>query len=218
MRNTRSNHSLVALLVATGIAMAGLATDARADGASKALMHNWWDPLTVVGQTELHRSDDGLKANVKLNADFIDPDRAFTLWFIVFNTPEGCLSSPCTVADVFNPSANADFLYGGGITTPRNKAEFGGSLAVHDDTGSGFLEFDPPGPALGLTDPWNAEVMLAIHSHGPAGSGALLAWQISSFLGGCAEFLGPDGFAAGPEDIPDEAGECSTIMYAIHQP
>lgn len=218
MRSTCSQQSLVALLVAAGLAMTGFASTARADGASKALMYNWWDPLAAVGQTELQRSDDGLKAKVKINAGTIDPDRVFTLWFIVFNTPAGCGTSPCTVADVFNPAASADFLYGGGIITAGNKAEFGGSLAVDDDSGSGFIEFELPGLALGLTDPWDAEVMLAVHSHGPGGSGTFLGWQISSFLGGCDVFLGPDGFAAGPEDVPDEAGECSTIMYAIHQP
>jgi hypothetical protein len=41
--------------------------------------------------------------------------------------------------------------------------------------------------------------------------------QLSSFLGGCEIFLGNDGIAYDPEDIPDEVGECLTFQESIHQ-
>lgn len=206
------------LSVVAAIAIAGISIPLFADSVTRANAYHWWNPNAVVGQSTLHRSADGLKATFKINANATDADSVITLWFIVFNTPEGCFTSPCTVADVENPAATADFLYGGGIVTTANKAEFGGSLAAGDTSGSGFIEFGIPGAAVGLTDPHGAEVMLALHSHGPAGSGTFLKDQISSFLGGCFEFLGPGGFAAGPEDVPDEVGECSTYLYSIHQP
>jgi hypothetical protein len=86
---------------------------------------------------------------------------------------------------------------------------------VNDTSGSGLAEVG--GTAVGLLHPATAEVMLALHSHGPAMSGQTLKQQLSSFLGGCQMFLGPDGIADGPEDMPVSPGECSTFQYSIHQ-
>jgi hypothetical protein len=72
-------------------------------------------------------------------------------------------------------------------------------------------------PAVGLLNPLGAEVLLMLHAHGPAATGQLLKSQISSFLGGCDEFLGPDGVADGPEDMPVSAGQCSTVQVSAHQ-
>jgi hypothetical protein len=71
---------------------------------------------------------------------------------------------------------------------------------------------------VGLLNPLTADVQLALHSHGPAGSGQVLKAQLSSFLGGCQTFLGPDGIADGPEDMPVAVGECTTFQYSNHQP
>lgn len=209
----------------SGLALAGLTGLVALAHAGVALAqvstanaHMFWDPLAVVGQSTLHRSAEGLKARFKVNADASDPDRVLTLWFIVFNHPAECASSPCSPADIENPATGGDFLYGGGIITTGKKADFGGSIATGDTSGSGFVEFGAPALALGVIDPFGAEVMLALHSHGPAGSGAFLKDQISSYLGGCFEFLGAGGFATGPDDVPDEVGECSTTIFSIHQP
>jgi hypothetical protein len=56
-----------------------------------------------------------------------------------------------------------------------------------------------------------------LHVHGPAGTGQLLKAQMSSFFGGCQTFLGPDGVADGPEDVPVSVGECSTVQLSIHR-
>ena len=69
----------------------------------------------------------------------------------------------------------------------------------------------------GLTNPMGADVILALHSHGPKRRGQDLVAQIGSYTGGCDLFLGPDGFAAGPADVPVNDGECSTISLASHQ-
>jgi hypothetical protein len=110
-----------------------------------------------------------------------------------------------------------DALYGGGhVIGGSGAAVFGGHLAVGDASGSLFLEVGGP-PPVGLQNPLGAEVFLMLHSHGPAGRGRVLKEQISSFTGGCQVFLGPGGVAAGPGDVPDAAGECSTTQVAIHQ-
>ncbi len=72
------------------------------------------------------------------------------------------------------------------------------------------------GPGVPLTNPHGAEVVLALHSHGPMVPSAMPD-QINSFLGGCAAFNGPNGFAAGPGDVPDAVGECSTFVRSLHR-
>ena len=71
-----------------------------------------------------------------------------------------------------------------------------------------------------LTNPYGAQVILALHSHGPMQSGQNLVAQMSSYLGGCdLPFLGDaSGFAASSADIPASPGECSTIQLAFHSP
>jgi hypothetical protein len=218
MRNTLSAPLAAIAALSISALLAGMSSPAFAQDASTEKLHNWWDFRPAAGRTTLYRSEAGLKATVLIIQREAVPDHVYTLWFIVFNTPEGCLTSPCTVVDVENPAAGADFVYGGGVVTGDRRVDFGGSLETGDTSGSGFNELGLPELAQGVTDPFGAEVMLAIHSHGPAGSGTILADQISSYLGGCLEFLGPGGFAASAEDVPDEVGECSTIMYSIHQP
>lgn len=198
--------------------LTGLPSQVSADDRSRSNVYQWWDPQRVVGRSFLHRTEDGVSATIKFFSTLNQPNHVYTFWFLVFNAPENCGTSPCTPLDIENPAAEADFLYGGGIVTGGRQVSLGGRLARDDTAGSGFIEFGFPEFALGLTDPMNAEIMLAVHSHGPAGSGDWLKSQISSYLGGCMTLVGPGGFASGPGDVPDEIGECSTIFYSIHQP
>jgi len=120
-------------------------------------------------------------------------------------------------ADVMNPDVQADFHYAGGhVIGGSGRGNFGGHLAVGDTSGSGLAELGAsPVPLL---DPYKAEVTIALHSHGPAVPGQVLKAQLTSFLGGCETFLGPDGLADGPEDMPVAVGECSTFQFSVHEP
>ena len=86
---------------------------------------------------------------------------------------------------------------------------FGGHLRVGDTSRSGLAELIGP-PTVGLIDPMNAEIHMAIHSHGPAVPGETLKAQLSSFLGGCQELLDI-------VDFPDEVGQCVTFQSSIHR-
>lgn len=187
---------------------------------SGADVHWWWDAEASVGTSQLVRTDAGISARVTTSG--LPAGQAVTLWFIIFNHPAGCSTRPCSIpADVFNDAAGADFYFGGGhVVGGADSTSFGGHLAVGQTRGSGKAELAEAGvgffEAVPLTAPRAAEVVLALHSHGPALTGPALAHQISSFLGGCQRFNGPDGFAAGPGDIPDAQGECSTLQYSRH--
>lgn len=177
----------------------------------------WWDDAAVTGEAMLVRTPNGISAN--FHTSELYAGQAMTLWFIIFNNPAGCSTSPCTIPeDIFNPAAEADFLLAGGnVTGDSGQATFAGHLAVGDTSGSGMPEIGMPELALGLLDPMAVEVHLALHSHGPKQKGQELVAQISSFTGGCVDFLGPNGFASGWDDVPDEDGECSTMQRSVHQ-
>lgn len=180
-----------------------------------ANVYQWWDRDNPVGTATLTRSDAGITAVVHTSG--LPPGQAVTLWFIFFNKPENCLTSPCSVpADVFTPSAEADFHFGSGhVVGGEGTATFAAHLSVGDTSGSGKVEIGA-GDGVPLTDPLGAEVVLALHVHGPAQKGQTLKSQISSYLGGCEVFLGPDGFAAGPNDVPHQKGECATTQISVH--
>jgi len=168
----------------------------------------------VVGSSMLVRTTSGISFTYQTTG--LVPGQAVTLWVVVFNNPAACATSPCTFADMPNPAAQGDFLHGAGhVIGATGDGNFGGHLAVGDTSGSGLAEIG--GTAVGLIDPFTAEILFALHSHGPAVPGRTLKSQLSSFTGGCEIFLGADGIADGPEDIPDEVGECVTFQLSVHQ-
>ena len=176
----------------------------------------WWEPSHSVGTAKLIRDNSGLTA--VFDTSELPAGQVMTLWFIVFNNPEHCSTSPCTPpADLFTPGVEGDFHFASGhVTGDSGNTSFAGHLGVGDTSGSGRVELGID-DGVGLIDPYKAEVLLAIHSHGPALTGRDLKEQLSSFTGGCEVFLGPNGFAAGRADLPAEAGECSTIQFSLHE-
>jgi hypothetical protein len=175
-----------------------------------------WDQVTVAGHSQLVRTANGV--SFTYHTPSLPPGQVVTLWVIVFNNPENCATRPCTAPADVNPAVQGDFLYGGGhVIGGDGRGNFGGHLPVGDPSGSGLIELGFPEMAVGLLNPLTAEIGLALHSHGPARSGQMLKAQLSSFLGGCLTFLGPDGIADGPEDMPVAPGECSTFQYSGHQ-
>ncbi len=205
-------------LLCAGIGVA-LAVQVPAEGRFLWSEHVTTSPVywlsEVVGFSKLVRTPAGVSFTYHTTG--LVPGQAVTLWVVVFNNPEECATSPCTFADMFDEDVAADFLYGGGhVIGGSGRGNFGGRLAVGDISGSGKVEIGFP--AYGLIDPTTAEIHFALHSHGPAVPGPTLRAQLSSFLGGCETFLGNDGIADGPEDIPDEVGECTTFQGSVHQP
>lgn len=221
---TRSKRSLAAGCVAAlGIIAAPVSGAAEQAQITTSPVYWSWDLTNPIGTSTLVRSSSGVTAVV--DTGDMPAGQAVTLWIIVFNNPEACDSSPCTdvalqpdefLGDLFNASVAGDFYFGGGHVTGRSgQAVFAGHLQVGATTGSGRVEVGIS-DAVPLMNPFGAEILLALHSHGPAMHGTDLRDQISSFLGGCAAFLGPNGFAAGPGDVPDAMGECSTMQFSIH--
>ncbi|HXG66666.1 MAG TPA: hypothetical protein VNO70_16315 [Blastocatellia bacterium] len=119
-----------------------------------------------------------------------------TAWWVFFNEPKRCATSPCGLPDLFtNPDAQPSLVYATGrMVGADGTADFGAFRAVGDTTGAQF------GP--GLLDPRKAEIHLVIRTHGPAlDDPALLSQQLSSFNGGCPT-----------------PNTCANLQVSIHQP
>lgn len=201
--------TVLALALGGGAAMA-----AGAQVASRDVF--WiWNPAAMTGSATLVRNDHGVTASLQTSG--LPAGHAMTMWIIAFNNPAACAQSPCMAADLFNPAVQGDFLYGAGNLVGGNgRIAFGGHRRVGDNSGSGHLEVGTGELAVGLIDPWGAEIHLVVHSHGPAVPGATLREQIGSFLGGCAAFLGDAlGIAQGPDDVPLLTGDCASIQAAV---
>lgn len=207
-----------AAFMATPVAQAMPPAEAGSQITVSPVVWTWGEPTD--GTTRLVRRDSGLSASY--HAVDLPPGQAVTMWFIVFNNPSACATSPCSPPDLFEnaPGGPAgDFLWGGGtIVGGTGKVNLGGHLAVGDASRSGVMEIGMPEYLSPLTDPWNAEVHLVIHSHGPKQTGTDLKSQLNSFTGGC--YLGllgnVFGIAEGFADIPAQEGECSSVQASIH--
>ena len=196
-----------------GLCLATTGALADADNQSTENVYWWWGPSA--GTSQLIRTPRGLTATLKTSG--LPAGHAMTLWIMFFNNPDECATSPCTLADAGNPAAGFDFHYAGGQIVNSNNTTLSGYLRTGDTGGSGFAEIGIPEASTPLVNPLGADVILAVHSHGPAQSGTALAAQMSSYLGGCmGPFLGTGGFADSAADIPANVGECSTIQRSMH--
>jgi hypothetical protein len=177
------------------------------------------------GKTQLIRSPNGLTANFKTTG--LSAGHAVTLWIMFFDNPGACLTpGACDPdVDIGRDGVRFDFHYAGGHIVNSAKTTISGHLRVGETSTSGWAELAAIGGAPAafitpLTNPYGAQVILALHSHGPMQRGKNLAAQLSSYLGGCnLPFLGNlAGFAQSSDDIPANEGECSTIQLAFHSP
>lgn len=232
---TRRNQIIVAIWIVAVVAiLLGLYTTSAQAGHNGSTADVYWtwdgDMSDPIGTSNLVRSQNDVSA--KYSTYGLPSGQAMTLWFIVFNNPEECVAGPfeCGLEDMgADRAAQGDFLLASGhVVGAGGTITFGGSLKVDDTSGSGLAEFPDAclpglpdcGGEVGLVDVDNALVVLALHSHGPRLEGQALKSQISSFLGGCDDFIGtgPGGFAASYSEIPTNVGECSTFQISPHPP
>ena len=131
------------------------------------------------GGSMLARTQDGIFMDY--HAAGLTSGTVATFWIVIFNTPAGCLTNPCTAADFTNPNAHSALVYGGGrIIGADGAVTFGGFRAVGDTTGV----FN--GTAGRLILPLTAETHLVVRTHGAASTDpTVLNQQLTTFNGGC---------------------------------
>jgi hypothetical protein len=156
---------------------------------------NFFDHTVVIpaAGSLLARSREGVF--MELHTSGLAAGSVVTAWWVVFNNPEECATSPCSVADLPNPAVQSSLVNAAGrVVGADGAASYGDFLAVGDTTGA----FTGPG----LLDPFKAEIHLVTRTHGPAltADPAALAQQLSTFNGGCPP------------------NTCANLQVSIHQP
>ncbi|MDH4118128.1 MAG: hypothetical protein OEX04_08395 [Acidimicrobiia bacterium] len=175
------------------------------------------DSTRTVGWSSLVRDDDGV--HMMFRSSELGANAAITIWWVVFNNPNGC-SNPCGPDDLFlngDPTQGfneaqieaAQIVAGystGRVANEDGKATFRDSLlagAVGDEliVGSGPL----------IQDSRVAEIHVVARTHGPAIPG-LVDEQLGSYAGGCEVFLLPGS------DTGNAVGVCADFQSATHLP
>ncbi len=145
------------------------------------------------GGSALVRTGDGVY--MSLNAFGLTPGEAVTAWWVFFNNPKKCATSPCSVADLLTPDAEPSLVYATGrVIGADGSAHCGAFRSVGDTTGA------VSGP--GLLNSFKTEVHLVLRSHGPAAieNPEMLQQQLSTFNGGCPP------------------NTCGNVQASVHEP
>jgi hypothetical protein len=160
------------------------------------------------GSSIIVRNPGGVTASLSAYSG-VPSGEAVTMWFIVFNNPESCISYTmeepgitfCGEEDVLeNPNpANVAVLYGTGhIVGNGAQVHLSGSLQEGDNTGAetfgGFY------PSDNLEDAEVAEIHLIVRGHGPANHGRGVRNQIRTGQFEC------------------EPPICEDILFSVHNP
>lgn len=146
------------------------------------------NPL-IQGDATLFRAADGVTLRAAMSG--LEDGHAFTLWFVVFDNPAGCVGG-CGADDVSRASARATVVNGGGdvaVNDAAGVAVLRGELARHNAEGAQVLA----GDAKALDNPYRAEIHVIVRSHGPAEADpGDLALQTSQVLAFCNLPPAPD--------------------------
>jgi len=218
-------HQMLALLAVAAICVAPTTATADAEHITKSQPFWTFAAPPPAGETRLVRTPQGLTAQFKTTG--LTAGHAVTLWIMFFDNPDACLTpGACNPdIDIGRPGVRFDFHYASGHIVNARNTTISGHVQVGELSTSGWAELveiggAPPFFVTPLTNPLGAQVILALHSHGPAQPGTALPAQMSSYLGGCQlPFLGDAaGFAQSADDIPALPGDCSTIQVAFHMP
>lgn len=171
------------------------------------------EPMAYIQAANLHRSGDSdtelpggatLKSTVNdvwvtIHAQQLDANAAYTIWAIVFNQPDACITAPdsptrCGSSDLTatpNPAEASAFVVGGFVTggdgTVNVSAHLqGGPLPEGTDVlwGVGGRNDNGSEPGLRTDNGLLAEIHFILRTHGPIIIGGT-AEQISTLNGGC---------------------------------
>lgn len=138
--------------------------------------------MKLQGAATLIRSRRSLE--MRIAASHLDPNSAYTVWWVIFNRPGACVGG-CGPTALANPATRASVFYAAGFVTGDDGT---GNISAHVEGGvlPTGLDVEPDGTVAGL-DGGNglaAEVHLVIRAHGPVIAGLAHA-QLGSFNGAC---------------------------------
>jgi hypothetical protein len=203
---------LIIVLLATPVfALSASAESAQYTGAYVET-HPSQGPVTRVGggRASVIANDAGI--DVSIQTSQLVARSAHTLWIVVINKPELCLTSPCTPTDILfrTETVDANVVYGSGHVVGRSgKATFSAHLPIGEVAGGWY---DNP-----FTNPRGAEVHLVINDHGPV-IPRMVSEMISTYRAGCTDASLPGAFpATAKADGTPGPNQCRLVQAAILQ-
>lgn len=204
------------ILLVAALAIGGL-RGASAAGLQMADMFRFADEPDFVstGTGWLLRTDSTITTAARV---YDAEPGAYTMWWIVWNTPEGCLEPwACTEADLFNSDAGLAVGYAGGAVAGPN-----GILYIWSHLSEGtpligfpYPEFSSIGVALTettLIDSRHAEVHLVLRSHQQPGAGSI-GEALRTFNAACV-YEDPIAGSAPAYGTPG-ASQCVDTYFAV---
>lgn len=111
------------LLIGAGPAQSDNANAPRTYQAVDMIALPPGDPPVTEGAAWLIRSQNALQGRVMVNVDTAgDP---YTVWWVIFNNPENCIYTPCTVGefplnDLLNPAVGVSIFSASGAISAHN--------------------------------------------------------------------------------------------------
>ena len=168
-----------ALLLSAGLAAPAQAAD-RSNVYQPVNCNDEDIPCVDVGESRLLRTGDGLVATVTTSR--LHKGRAYSLWWLIFNNPDQCATTPCSLDDLANEDAGGAVIWAsGGVagdfgTGQRASGHF---TAVLNEGETG------EDSDVALEDAETAEVQIIIRSHGRANKNNV-GDQTTSLNGGCS--------------------------------
>ena len=151
-------------------------------------VHSLAGGVVPAAGASLSRDNAGVFANISSSG--LPAGHVITLWWVIYNNPEFCVNTSCAPTDLNNPAVNGSLQYGGGtIADLGGRVNFSGYLAVGDNSGFYLNPMFPnmPNPSPGIVSAKQAQIHLALRSHGlPNADPAILQQQLTSFPGGCS--------------------------------
>ena len=180
-------RKLLTLIAVTGFIVSP--TAAIADASHQSTSPPFWTFAAPPpdGKTSLVRAPNGLTAQFQTAG--LTAGHAVTMWIMFFDNPEACTTPwACNPdIDIGRPGVRFDFHYASGHIVNGHKTTLTGYLRSGELSTSGWTELvaigaAPPFFVTPLTNPLGAQVILALHSHGPAQQGATLVEQMNSIL------------------------------------
>lgn len=159
------------------------------------------------------RFDSGVTMAISTND--LQAGDVFTVWWVVFNSPENCSNGVCNGDDILliedgvvprdelgNRVMNMEAAEAANVSVIHASGGFAKDGTLH--TSASLGEGNVPGIVMGpgLLDAETAEIHLVLRTHGPANE-AFFAEQLSTFGGGCE---------------PADALPCDDVQYAVFKP
>ncbi len=181
---------VLACVALTAVQSGQTATKATRNSSNSFASVNWFPATGNSGavansSSVMIRNADGVAYTISTTG--LLAGGAYTNWWVVFNEPQFCFTSPCGPGDLpqngGNPNVGASVLWATGRVVDANgQGDFAAHLAADGVSAApGQVRF---GPAL--LSP-RAEIHIIVRSHGPASADAnVRQLQLTTVAGGCS--------------------------------